>query len=201
MRAFQVTRFDAGREVRDDAEGSAGIELGRVGGQHHADVLATEGVRQRLVQSPAGNPGQDAGERLRALEVVEPVVSGVLQCVHQHHLTLDVLHISEQQPHALLLGQVDFGQMLGEEVHRRPALSEPLAAGFCKQRHAESRAPNAVERQGQEDAVVDFKRARHSGRVGRMLHGVQDFVESGALPGSPKLQRSPLPGSVPSTAR
>ena len=201
VRAFQVTRFDAGREVRDDAEGGAGIELGRVGGQHHTDVLATEGIRESVLQASASNPRQDAGERLCALQIVEPVISGVLQRIHEDHLTLDVLDIPKQQPHALLLGQVHFRQVLGEEVHRRPALSESLATGFCKQRHTESSSPDAVERQGQEDAVVDFKGARHSGRVGRMLHGVQDCGESGALPGSPKLQRSPLPGSVPSTAR
>ena len=201
VRAFQVTRFDAGREVRDDAEGGAGIELRRVGGQHHADVLAAEGVREGVIQSPAGDPGQDASERLCALQIVEPVISGVFQGIHQDHLTLDVLDIPEQQPQTLLFGQVHFRQVLGEEVHRRPALGQSIAAGFCKQRHAESRAPDPVERQGQENTVVDFKGARHSGRVGRMLHGVRDCGESGALPGSPKLQHSPLPGSVPSTAR
>ena len=98
-------------------------------------------------------------------------------------------------------GRCTSGEVLGEKIHGRAPSRQSFSAGFGKQRHAESRAPDAVERQGQEDAVVDFKRARHSGRVGRMLHGVQDCVESGALPGSPKLQRSPLPGSVPSTAR
>ena len=148
-----------------------------MGGQHNPHALLGKGVLKRVLQTAALYPGQQSGQGFHPLQIVQTIVSRVLQRIHQHHLTLDVLNEAKQQAGPVLLRHTRLIIVRLDQLARGSPSGQRPAARFLKQRHLHSCTPNAVEWQGQKNAIVHLKRPGHRHGVGRVIHGSKRFGE------------------------
>ena len=149
------------RQVGENAQRRAGIELGRMGRQHDADMLAGHRLRRAPHRARVGKSGATGLQGLRApSRSFKRSYRASSRASTNTHLPLDILGHTGTQAQALLLRADELLPNAPREIHRRPPFRQAFPTSFSEERHAQSRSPNAVQRQGQKDAVVDFKGAR-----------------------------------------
>ena len=141
-------------QIRDDGQHISGIELRRVGRQHHTHGILREHGAHLVLESMAPHALHQALERLRPAQVVQLGVPRIFEGVDQHNLALDVLDDPEQQGRSFLrVGLALAVQKVGQDVVGCRALLQAQFARFLQQGHPKACLAYAIQRQGQENAV------------------------------------------------
>ena len=166
-------------QVIDDGQHRAGIELGRVRRQGDPDAEFFQYIGKLLLQIVGLDPIRELAQQVQLVHLVHLAIGRILQGIDQYDLSLHVLDNLEQKGEALAFAEVGFvgGKELLDDGGRILALAQACFAVRFQQRQQQSGLLNGVQRQGEEQAVVELKIERD-----QLIESLAQGVSHGQCP-------------------